>query len=56
MARGVALTMNGQFSEAVAAFNQAKSTGYRGREPELCKYVLGRMATRPVDTRTAVSG
>jgi tetratricopeptide (TPR) repeat protein len=56
MARGVALTLNGQFAEAVAAFNQAKSTGYRGREPELWKYVVGRMATRPVDPRQGGSG
>ena len=54
MARGVALT--GQFGEAAAAFNQAKSAGYRGREPELWKYVAGRMATRPVDSRQAGSG
>jgi Flp pilus assembly protein TadD len=56
MARGVALTMNAQFGEAAAAFNQAKSMGYRGREPELWKYVVGRMATRPVDPRQGGSG
>jgi tetratricopeptide (TPR) repeat protein len=56
LARGVALALNGQFAEAASAFTQAKNAGYRGREPELWKYIVGRMANRPFDAGHGASG
>jgi tetratricopeptide (TPR) repeat protein len=56
LARGVAMALNGRFAEAVPAFTQAKNSGYRGREPDLWKYIVGRMASRPFDAGHGVSG
>lgn len=46
MSRGVALTMQGRYQDAVTSFQQARNLGYGGREPVLWTYIIGRMANQ----------